>query len=158
MRYIALLALLASFAVHANGPVTPIGGRNAQGGVINGAIDTDGNFGTYSPCSDKENGACVVEQGQFDYETVAVSQTDQVCGVTGAAGDFLHEVVVVVTTSGANGIASIKDGGGSAISIVPASAPIGVYPIPFNIVSTSGAWKVTTGSAATAICIGRFTP
>lgn len=45
MRYIALLALLASFAVHANGPVTPIGGRNAEGGVIRGAIDADGNFG-----------------------------------------------------------------------------------------------------------------
>lgn len=106
---------------------------------------------------DVANGVAVVEQGQFDYEAVAAGQTDQVMGVTGAAGDFLHKVIVQVTTSGATGIASIKDGGGSSIPLVPASTPIGVYVIELNIVSTAGAWKVTTGAAATALGIGRFT-
>lgn len=106
---------------------------------------------------DVANGVTVVEQGQFDYETVAASQTDQVLGNTGGVGDFLHRVVCVVTTAGANGVVSIKDGAGSAISIVPASTPIGVYSVELNMVSTSGAWSVTTGSAATAIGIGRFT-
>lgn len=100
----------------------------------------------------------VIEQGQFMYETVAASQTDQVCGVTGGVGDYLDEVVVQITTSGANGVVSIKDGSGSSIPLVPASTPIGVYPIPIHSSSTGGAWKITTGSAATALCVGRFTP
>lgn len=97
------------------------------------------------------------EQFNTSYETVAASQTDQVIGPTGAAGDLLERVICVVTTSGANGIVSIKDGSGSAISIVPASAPLGVHVVELGIRSSSGAWKVTTGSAATAIAVGDFT-
>lgn len=93
---------------------------------------------------------------RIKYETVAVSQTDQVMGATGAAGDILLRVIVIVSTSGANGTCSIKDGSGSAISIVPASAPIGTYVVEIGAKSTGGAWKVTTGSAATAIGVGVF--
>lgn len=97
-----------------------------------------------------------VRIGGTEYETVAASQTDQVLGGTGAAGDFLGRLIVSVTTAGATGIASIKDGAGSAISLVPASTPIGVYVIELGIRSTGGAWKVTTGAAATAVAIGSF--
>lgn len=102
-------------------------------------------------------GVADVVQGPFDYEAVSTSATDQAMG-TGAVGDFLHAVIVQVTTSGANGTCSIKDGSGSAIPLVPASTPIGVYTIVLNIRSTGGAWKITTGSAATALGIGIFTP
>lgn len=101
--------------------------------------------------------ADVSAQYQLQYETVAVSQTDQVMGATGASGDLLQRVLVMVSTAGANGTCSIKDGAGSAISIVPASTAIGVYVVELGVKSTSGAWKLTTGSAATAIGIGRFT-
>lgn len=91
-----------------------------------------------------------------DYETVAAGQTDQVCGPTGAAGDELVRVIVTVSTSGAGGTCSIKDGSGSAIPLVAASAPLGVYSVDIGARSTSGAWKITTGAAATAIAIGSF--
>lgn len=109
------------------------------------------------PGEDATNNVVVVEQGQYDYEAVAAGQTDQVMGVTGGVGDLLHKVIVQVATSGATGIVSIKDGGGSSIPLVPASTPVGVYPIEINISSVSGAWKVTTGAGATALVAGRFT-
>lgn len=107
---------------------------------------------------DTTNRVAVVEQGQFGYETVAASQTDQVLGVTGAAGDFLHRLVLVVATA-ATAATSIKDGSGSAISIIPNSpgGGVGVYSVELNMVSTSGAWKVTTGAGVSVIAVGRFT-
>lgn len=91
------------------------------------------------------------------YETVAASQSDQVIGPTGGAGDLLERVIVTVSTSGATGICSIKDGSGTAIPLVAASTPIGVYSIEIGAASNAGAWKITTGAAATAIAVGRFT-
>ena len=108
---------------------------------------------------DTTNAVAVVEQGQFDYETVAASQTDQVLGNTGATGDFLHKLIITVNTA-ATAATSIKDGGGSAIAIMPNTpgGGVGVYPVELNIVSTAGAWKVTTGAGSTVLAIGRFTP
>jgi hypothetical protein len=91
-----------------------------------------------------------------NYEAVAASQTDQVLGVTGAAGDLLARVVVNVTTAATSAV-SIKDGGGSAIPIVPANTTIGIYSIAVGARSTAGAWKVTTGAGVTVIGIGSFT-
>ena len=107
---------------------------------------------------DAANNVAVVEQGQFAYETVAASQTDQVLGATGAAGDFLHKLILVVATA-ATAATSIKDGAGSAIAVLPNSpgGGVGVYVIEFNIVSATGAWSVTTGAGVSAIGIGRFT-
>lgn len=96
-----------------------------------------------------------------EYETIAASQTDQALGATGATGDYLSGVLIVPGTAAA-GAVSIKDGSGSSITIfagggttaLPTLAPIFV---PLGIYSTSGAWKVTTGSNVTAIGIGDFT-
>lgn len=90
------------------------------------------------------------------YEAVAVSQSDQVIGPTGAAGDLLERVIVSVATA-ATGTCSIKDGGGSAIPLTAANTPIGVYTVDLGIRSSSGAWKVTTGAGATALAVGKFT-
>lgn len=107
---------------------------------------------------DHANGVAVVEQGQFSYETVAASQTDQALGGAGGVGDFLHKLVIVVATA-ATAATSIKDGAGSAISIMPNSpgGGVGVYVVELNIVSTAGAWSVTTGAGVSVIGIGRFT-
>lgn len=91
-----------------------------------------------------------------DYEAVAVSQTDQVLGPTGGAGDVLEELIISVATA-ATGTVSIKDGGGSAIPITYANTPIGVYEIKVGARSVNGGWKVTTGAGATVMAIGRFT-
>lgn len=90
-----------------------------------------------------------------DYETVAVSQTDQVLGTAGAVGDLLERLVVSVATS-ATSTVSIKDGSGGAIVITAANTPIGVYSVSVGAKSNSGAWKVTTGAGATVVAVGKF--
>lgn len=90
-----------------------------------------------------------------DFEAVASSQTDQVMGPVGAAGDILQELVVTVTAAATSAV-SIKDGGGSAIPIVPANAAIGVYSIRVGALSTSGAWKLTTAAGVSVLAVGRF--
>jgi hypothetical protein len=93
--------------------------------------------------------------GRTDYEAVAASQSDQVCGPVGGSGDVLERLIISVATA-ATGTVSIKDGGGSAIVITAANTPIGVYTVYIGARSTAGAWKITTGAGATAICVGRF--
>lgn len=93
-----------------------------------------------------------------DYETVAASQTDQVLGPVGAAGDVLERLIITVATA-ATAAVSIKDGTGNAISIMPNSpgGGIGVYSVPIGARSTGGAWKVTTGAGSTVLAVGKFT-
>lgn len=92
-----------------------------------------------------------------DYETVAASQTDQVMGGTGAAGDLLAGLLIVPATTGA-GTVAIKDGGGSAINVFVAGTLADLKPhwIPLGIKSTAGAWKVTTGANVSVIAVGKF--
>lgn len=94
------------------------------------------------------------------YETVAVSQSDQVIGSTGRIGDLLERLIITVATS-ATGTVSIKDGsGGSAIPITAANTPIGVYIVEIGArasTAANGGWRVTTGAGATVIAVGRFT-
>jgi hypothetical protein len=97
---------------------------------------------------------------RFDhsYETVAASQTDQVLGVYGAAGDYLDGLLCVVTTA-ANSLVQVQDGSGTEITVFP-DAPgggIGSYYVPFGAKSVSGAWKVTTDSGVAVVAFGRFT-
>lgn len=91
----------------------------------------------------------------FSYETVAASQTDQVLGTVGTAGDLLHRLVVTVATA-ATSTVSVKDGAGAAIPIVAANTPIGVYSVELNTRSLVGAWSVTTGAGATVVAVGDF--
>lgn len=96
-----------------------------------------------------------------EYETVAASQTDQVLGATGAAGDFLSALIVIPATTAA-GVVSIKDGSGSAISVFAGGGTTALvtlipFTIPLGLVSTSGAWSVTTGANVSVIAVGAFT-
>lgn len=94
----------------------------------------------------------------WQYETVAVSQTDQALGASGAAGDYLHRLIISVATA-ATAAVSIKDGAGSAIPII-ANSPgggIGVYVVDVGACSAAGAWKVTTGDGSTVVAVGMFT-
>jgi hypothetical protein len=95
-------------------------------------------------------------------ETVAVSQTAQALGVTGKTGDRIERLIITVTTAGANGVCYLIDNtGGSAITYALAlnGTPAGTFVVDFGeegLISTSGGWKVTTGSACTATAIGQF--
>lgn len=106
-----------------------------------------------------ERAAAIV--GGFSYETVAASQTDQVLGASGAAGDILAGLLIV-PASDAPGAVSIKDGAGSAITLFVGG---GTYPlpsvipffVPLGILSSAGAWKVTTGADVSVVAVGSFT-
>jgi hypothetical protein len=95
------------------------------------------------------------------YKTVAASQTAFVLGATGAVGDYLAGLLIVPGTAAA-GAVSITDGSGSAISVfagggTTALSDLKPFMVPIGAVTTSGAWKVTTGANVTAIGIGKFT-
>lgn len=93
--------------------------------------------------------------GGDDYEYVAPSATNQVLGTAGALNDYIARLSVNVTTS-ATGNVQIKDGADTAITVVPANTPIGVYTVELGIRSKSGAWQVTTGAGASVVAVGQF--
>ena len=110
---------------------------------------------------DEANRVAIVEQGQYDYETVAASQSDQALGATGAAGDLLHAIWIIPATT-SPGAVSLKDGAGSSITLFAggASSVADLKPfkaaLPEDAVSTAGAWSITTGANVSAIASGRF--
>ena len=91
---------------------------------------------------------------KYQYETVAASATAQVLGGTGAIGDYVHRLIVTVGTA-LTGTVTLLDGS-TSIALVPASGSVGTFSIELNMVSVSGAWKVTTGAGATVIGVGIF--
>lgn len=95
-----------------------------------------------------------------EYETVAASATDQAMGATGATGDYLAGILVVPATT-SPGAVSIKDGSGSAITIFTGGTTsvsnLVPFFVPLGLISTGGAWKVTTGANVSCIGIGNFT-
>ena len=91
----------------------------------------------------------------FKYEHVAASATAQVLGATGAAGDYLHRLIITVSTS-LTGTVALLDNNASHV-LVAANSAIGVYSVEVNSKSVNGAWKVTTGSGAEVLAIGNFT-
>ena len=94
------------------------------------------------------------------YETVAASQTDQVLGSTGAAGDYLMGLLVV-PGSMAPGAVSIKDGAGNAVTVFTGGqdsvSNLVPFFVPLGIRSTQGAWAVTTGADVSVVASGIFT-
>ena len=95
-------------------------------------------------------------ESQWEYETVAASQTDQVFGTTGAAGDLLHAVHCVWTAASA-GVVSVKDGAGAAINIFDAKGAAGSQTVLLDMISADGGWKLTTSTSVTCLMIGRAT-
>lgn len=91
----------------------------------------------------------------FEYETVAASQTDQVIGATGAAGDFLESILINCAATTNNAV-TLKDGS-TTIFTTTAGMAIGIVTIPIKLVSVSGAWKITTGSSVQVTAVGLFT-
>jgi len=98
-----------------------------------------------------------VTQAGLEYETVAASQTAQVIGATGAAGDFLSHVILQPTTTGA-GTCTILDNATVIFTFTTGTlADLRPITIPVNAFSVSGAWKITTGANVTATAFGDFT-
>jgi len=91
----------------------------------------------------------------YQYETVAVSQTAQVLGGTGAIGDYVHRLIINVITVASAGVTLI-DGSTSIVISTAASAVLGPISLELNMRSATGPWKITTGSGATVVAVGIF--
>lgn len=104
-------------------------------------------LGTLISGEDQTNNVFRVEQ-QFGYETVAASQTDQILGTTGAAGDFLHAIIVDTAT----GTIVVEDGTTTVLTI-PAG---GTGRWEINAQATTY-WAITTAASTSCMCVGRFT-
>lgn len=94
------------------------------------------------------------------YVAVAASQTDAIIQAsTGAAGDYLDHVIVVPATT-APGVVTIKDNATALISYPGGGTTALLTLTPFTIyvgaVSSSGAWKITTGANVSILAVGRF--
>ena len=94
-----------------------------------------------------------------NYEPVAASDTDEVLGASGAAGDYLSGLLIVPATT-SPGAVSVKDGGGAAISLFTggASSVSNLVPffVPLGAKSAVGAWSVTTGANVSVVAVGNF--
>ncbi len=106
------------------------------------------------------NSAPVVA-AHLQYETVAASQTDQIMGATGGVGDYLEGVLCVVATAATSQV-QIKDGNGTAITVLPNSvgAGVGSYYVPLGLVTanaTTPGWKITSAAGVSVIGTGKFT-
>lgn len=97
-----------------------------------------------------------------EYKTIAASTAATGLGTNGGAlGDVLYGLLILPATT-SPGAVSITDGAGSAITIHPGGATSVVDLKPYRvelmgIISTSGAWKVTTGANVSVIAVGKFT-
>lgn len=157
-------ALSATNGVYSNllvGNAAVATGTGAQGSTsprVTVATDQATNAGAAL-----KNGGVGVVNGASAWETVAASQTGQVLGATGAAGDYLSHCMVYPTTttpgvvtvfddtsSAANNVIAFPGGASSVSNLVPFAVPVGA-------ISVTGAWKVTTGANLVVTCYGKFT-
>lgn len=92
-----------------------------------------------------------------DYETVAASQTDQVMGGLGAAGDYLERIVIQPAATNA-GTCTVKDGSTVIYTFTSGTlADLSPMVVDFGVKSVSGAWKITTGASVAILAFGDFT-
>lgn len=94
-----------------------------------------------------------------EYETVAASQTAQVLGATGAAGDYISGILVIPATTSPGVVTLLDDATSIPVFVGGASSVTNLVPffIPLGIISVSGAFKLTTGANVSCIGIGNFT-
>lgn len=89
---------------------------------------------------------------------MAASQTAQVIGATGAAGDLIKQLIVVPATTSPGNVLLLDNA--TSITVYTGGtvgADLTPIIIPLDIVSVSGPWKVTTGANVSVIAVGRFT-
>lgn len=95
-----------------------------------------------------------------DYEHVAASQTTQVLGATGGAGDYLTGLLIIPGTTSPGNVLLRDGSGGSDRTIFAggASSVSNLVPffVPFGARATSD-WRVTTGANVTVFAVGNFT-
>ena len=97
--------------------------------------------------------------GAAEYETVAASQTAQVLGATGAAGDRVRRLIIIPATVSPGAVALLDNS--TSINILPGGSnsltELKPIVVDLDMISVSGAWKITTGANVSVIAVGDFT-
>jgi hypothetical protein len=94
-----------------------------------------------------------------NYQVVPASSTNVVLKTAnGGTADYIENLICVVSTAATSQV-QIKDGTGSAITVLPnaVAGGIGTYVIRLAAKSNSGSWQVTTGAGVSVIATGAFT-
>ena len=99
-----------------------------------------------------------VSDSSTEYETVAASQTAQVIGAAGAAGDYMLGLLIIPATlspgavtllDGATSIPVFVGGANSITSLIP-------FFVPISAKCVGAGWKVTTGASVSVLATGNF--
>lgn len=111
----------------------------------------------FRPVSPKD----AADSSKSEYEVVAASTTDQPLGSTGAIGDFFDRALIVPSSLSPAAI-TVKDGGGSAITIFAGGTnsltSLVPFSVPLGLKSRVGAWTMTTGAGVSNVVVsGNFT-
>lgn len=114
--------------------------------------------GTLTVGSHAVTNTALTNFGAGEYETVAASQTAQVLGATGAAGDYISGILVVPATTSPGNVLLLDNATSITVFAGGASSVSNLVPffIPLGMISVSGAWKITTGANVSCIGIGNF--
>jgi len=82
--------------------------------------------------------------------------TDVPIGATGAAGDYLHRVLVTSVVGAAD--LTVSDGAGVIVAIFPSASAAGTF-VDVGVTAATGGFVVDSHATAvgTVTCIGRFT-
>lgn len=93
-----------------------------------------------------------------DYEEVAASQTAQVLGPAGGAGDIIQRLIITPATT-APGVVTLLDDSESIPIYTGGTVGADLTPIVIDLGmrSVNGAWKLTTGANLSVVAIGSFT-
>ncbi len=94
----------------------------------------------------------------FSYQDVAAGAGSTLLGTAGKVGQLLDLLVVTVTAAATSAV-TLQDGNATAVTIVPANTPIGVYNVWIRSrarVTTTPGWRVTTGAGVNLRAIGNF--
>lgn len=94
----------------------------------------------------------------LNYETVAASQTAQVLGTSGAAGDVIAGILVVPATTSPGNVLLLDNATSITVFTGGASSVADLKPfwVPLGIKSASGPLKITTGANVSCIAVGDF--
>lgn len=133
---------------------------NTPGGIGNAIVTTEGSTHLSWGAATLQGGLNAglnIAPFATAYETVAASQTTQVLGTTGAAGDYLAGLLVIPATTGAGAIALLDNTTSISVFATGTLSDLKPFYIPLGIRSINGAWKVTTGASVSVIAIGSFT-
>lgn len=94
-----------------------------------------------------------------EYETVAAGQSNIPLGAAGAVGDYLAGILLIPAST-SPGAVTIKEAGGSSITVFAggASSVSNLVPffVPLGIKCAAAGWQITTGANISAICVGNF--